>query len=465
MTLPPLLIVFLLTFLATIILFALTWFILVDRPVRELIREMAEAPAKNFLNRAHIRRFNLIGHLARSFNVLLEQITTLDAFKIQTERDLILAQEELKYRHALEDKNRIIEETNRDLEARLKELSLLHDFSHEISTSLEMEDLCHMVENFLGDKLSFEEFAFLNYEEDAERLVVVAASGFSDDSRIRGMSFKMGEGISGQVLQKGKMIYLPDTGLNRDFMYYKGEKRGDGSFLSLPLTFRSRVVGVLNLFRAGKDRFSEARIQFFNTLAGELAIVLMNAKLYSRTKELSVRDELTQLYNRRHFQETLPLEIKRAQRFQRPLVLLMIDIDHFKRFNDEYGHLVGDKILKDLVFLINSRIREVDFFARFGGEEFAMILPNTSKDDGRRVAEKILQLVRSHRFSVGQQYPAMNLTLSVGVAGYPDDGETIEDLLDAADIALYEAKGGGRDRVVVSHRLISNITPEITGLR
>lgn len=443
----------LLTVLLTSVVFVLfTWWF-VDRPLRELIRIITAAPSRDFLVRAPVRGSAVVARLAQSFNRLLERITTLDAFKLETERQLITAQEELKYKEALEEKKGIIEKTNQELEARLKELSLLYDFSREVSMTLELDELYNIVERFLGETLQFREFAFLVTDEETHSLVVKVVRGFDEPAhaRVRGMRFRAGEGVTGRVLDKGETVYIPDTGLDPNYLYYKGEKREDGSFLSIPLIFRKKVVGVLNFFRNGRGRFSAGEIHFLNTLALELAIALVNAKLYSRTRELSVRDELTQLYNRRHFQEVLPLEIKRSQRFGKPLTLLMIDIDHFKEYNDRYGHLAGDERLKEMVHLIASRIREVDFFSRFGGEEFVLILPNTPRQDGIGVAEKVRELVRGHRY-VTAQIPSQPFTVSIGVASYPEDAETMEDLVDAADIALYEAKGAGRDRVVVSGR-------------
>ena len=371
------------------------WFI--DRPIRELIQLMSSAERKDFLVRAPVRSQDVLGRLSESFNLLLERITTLDAFKMETERQLILAQEELKFKAALEEKNRIIEKSNQEIEARLKELSLVYDFSKEISATLEMEELCSSVERFIGDRLGFQEFALLVHDEFHQHLGVTAARGFADQSKIRNISFRSGEGITGKVLESGETVYIPDTGLNRHYLYYKGEKREDGSFLSIPLIFKQSVVGVLNLTRPGANRFSNEEIRFLETLSVELAIALVNAKLYSRTKELSVRDELTQLYNRRHFQEVLPLEIKRAQRFEKSLSLLVIDIDFFKNYNDRYGHLAGDECLKEFVHIISPRIREVDFFARFGGEEFVLVLPNASKQDAFMVADKIRTLVQEHQ--------------------------------------------------------------------
>ena len=430
--------VFFLLLIGLTVVFSLVVFVLltrwfVDRPIEELIQVVTTAPARDFLSRAPVHGEDVVSRLAQSFNRLLERITTLDAFKIETERQLIMAQEELKYKEALEEKNRA--------------LFLLYEFSQQVSMTLELDELYNVVENFIGDRLGFREFAFLVYEEENQSLVVRVARGFADQARVRGMSFRAGEGITGRVLSKGELVYLPDTRQDLEYLYYKGEKREDGSFLSIPLIFKKKVVGVLNMTRPGVDQFSEEEIRFLNTLAVGLAIALVNANLYSRTKELSVRDELTQLYNRRHFQEVLPLEIKRAQRFKKPLCLLMIDIDYFKKYNDRYGHLAGDELLKEFVHLIASKIREVDFFARFGGEEFVLVLPNTPKSDGVKVADKLRMIIRDHKFS-GNGKNSDRLTVSIGVASYPDDARTMEDLVDVADIALYQAKGAGRDQVV-----------------
>jgi len=427
----------LLTVLVTCGIFLLLsrWYI--DQPIQELIHVMTMAPASDFLLRAPVRAQDVIGRLSQSFNRLLEQITTLDAFKLETERQLVMVQQELKYKQEMEEKNR--------------ELSLLYDFSQEVSMTLEPDELYDIVDSFLGERLGFTEFAFLVVDETAPRLIVKVARGFFDPTKVLGMNFHPKEGITGRVWIEGKSCYLPNTRQNPEYLHYKGEKREDGAFLSLPIRFKKNMVGVLNMFRPKVNGFSEGERKFLETLASELAIALVNAKLYSKTRELSVRDELTQVYNRRHFQEALPLEIKRAERFQKSFSLLMIDIDYFKKWNDTYGHLAGDACLKEFVSLIQSKIREVDFFARFGGEEFVLILPDTPKKEATHVAEKIRTLVKEHRFlmeGIVDEIPV--LTISIGVAAYPEDGLAMEELIDSADVALYRAKQEGRDRVIVA---------------
>lgn len=340
-----------------------------------------------------------------------------------------------------------LRKTDQDLKKRIQELALIHEFSQKMVSNLELEEFYKTLDLFLGERLGFQEFALLLYDDKTDEAVVKVARGFPQPSKIEGIRFKAGEGITGHVLKTCQPLYIPDTRQEPRYLSYKGARSGEGSFLSIPLLGKGKLVGILNLFRPSPDAFSSQEVQFLKTIAVEMAIALMNAGLYSRTRELAVRDELTDLYNRRHFREVFPLEIKRAQRFKQQLSLLMIDLDQFKRFNDTYGHLEGDRCLRELARLMSSNIREVDLIGRFGGEEFVVLLPNTIKPDALIVAEKLRQIVRSNPFRPASGETAI-LTVSVGVASYPLDGESPEVLLDAADAALYQAKWAGRDRVV-----------------
>ncbi|MBI2083264.1 MAG: sensor domain-containing diguanylate cyclase [Deltaproteobacteria bacterium] len=333
-----------------------------------------------------------------------------------------------------------LEKINQELEIRIKELALINEFSQLIVSTLELPKLYNILDHFLGEKLGFHEFALL-LREGEEEVVVQVARGFADSSKVRGMSFKTGEGVTGLVFQSRQPYYIPDTRLEGRYLYYKGEKSEDGSFLSIPLLFKNEIVGILNFTRSGTGAFAAQEIQFLNTIAVQIAIALINAGLYSKTRELAVRDELTGLHNRRHFREILPLEIKRAERFGQSLSLLMIDIDHFKKYNDTFGHLEGDKRLREFSKLLLTSIRQVDYIARYGGEEFVVVLPNTKKEDAVVVAEKLRRKLASD--------PQQNLTVSMGIASYPVDATTLEAVLEAADKALYQAKWNGRDQVVV----------------
>jgi two-component system chemotaxis response regulator CheY len=164
--------------------------------------------------------------------------------------------------------------------------------------------------------------------------------------------------------------------------------------------------------------------------------------------ELAVRDGLTALYNRRAFDERLADEVQRAVRYQRPLSLLMIDIDNFKMYNDRHGHPQGDVLLRELSSLFLGCVRSTDFVARYGGEEFTVILPETAAANAAAVAGTILERVCAYPFAGRETQPGGALTVSIGVAGHDDSQPEPARLLSAADQALYRAKGLGRNRVV-----------------
>ena len=165
-------------------------------------------------------------------------------------------------------------------------------------------------------------------------------------------------------------------------------------------------------------------------------------------RELAIRDGLTGLFNHRHFKDVLETELTRADRYGRPLCMLMLDVDNFKDYNDTHGHPAGDEVLKIMAFLVNARLRDVDCSARYGGEEFAVLLPETDKKNGTLVAEEIRNQVENHSFEGGDSQPLGKVTISIGVAEFPADCTDASTLLKEADEALYRAKSEGRNRVV-----------------
>jgi diguanylate cyclase (GGDEF)-like protein len=166
-----------------------------------------------------------------------------------------------------------------------------------------------------------------------------------------------------------------------------------------------------------------------------------------KLRELATTDGLTGLYNYRFFEDTIRMEVRRAQRQKLPLSMLMIDLDHFKVYNDTHGHQMGDEVLKTLARIMKYRLRSTDFPCRYGGEEFAIILPGTGFEEAMSLAEEIRGLVEAHPFSGGERQPEGRLTISIGVATYPQDAEDEISLVRTADMALYRAKQKGRNRV------------------
>lgn len=171
------------------------------------------------------------------------------------------------------------------------------------------------------------------------------------------------------------------------------------------------------------------------------------SQLYEEMRRQSITDELTGLYNRRFFTNRLGQEVARARRYRHPLALLMVDVDHFKNFNDTHGHPAGDELLKALGGLLRDLLRETDFAARYGGEEFAVVMPETDDAMAFPLAERICISVMKHPFPHAGTQPAGGVTVSIGLAGFPEDAQSVEELVQRADQALYEAKAKGRNRV------------------
>jgi diguanylate cyclase (GGDEF)-like protein len=220
---------------------------------------------------------------------------------------------------------------------------------------------------------------------------------------------------------------------------------GNRALAMLPLVAKNQSIGLVELLSKTPMRWDDQRLQLARTMANEAAMALENARLYEDARNLADRDPLTGFYNHRFLHERLGEEVVRAQRARRPLGVLMLDLDDFKLVNDTFGHLFGDRVLTWTAEIIRSTLRGSDIPARYGGDEFAIILPETDHDEAVRAAERILDAFRNRPF-VGEQRGPVPISASIGVATYPDTGRTPTDLIAAADRALYTVKReGGHD--------------------
>jgi diguanylate cyclase (GGDEF)-like protein len=195
------------------------------------------------------------------------------------------------------------------------------------------------------------------------------------------------------------------------------------------------------------EQLTEEERLVIYAVASELVVAVENSQLYKLTKQLSVTDELTGMFNYRYLQQRIDDEVARAKRYSKHVSLLMMDADDFKMFNDSYGHLAGDRALADFKVVLSSVVREVDVVARYGGEEFAVVLPETDAAGAFVVAEKIREAIAAHLFGDAEGARCCTLTVSIGVATYPTYAYDKESLLREADDALYRAKNGGKNRV------------------
>lgn len=326
-----------------------------------------------------------------------------------------------------------------ELKQRLTELAVLHEASKALGASLILEDVLGTAADIATKGLMADVAGALVFSAETGLLVVGALRGFTAEERevLESTTFTPGEGILGECYTIKKTVNIEDISA--------GEKAAlpfDGrikSFLATPLATDGYEVGVLFLAKFIKEPFQKDAEEFIETIAGQTAIAIENAKLYEQAQDLAIHDGLTGIYNYRYFMRQLDEEFKRAERYHRSVSLIMIDIDLFKRVNDTYGHQVGDEALQGMAKTLQQSTRETDTVARYGGEEFAVILPEASMENALEVASKLRQAVAKSEYAKKKDR-VIKITISLGVATYPSSASNQEELLRLADDALYSAK-------------------------
>lgn len=231
--------------------------------------------------------------------------------------------------------------------------------------------------------------------------------------------------------------------------YIKLYEQGFKSIMVAPITMKEKVIGLLGIFTKSDVDFSAVDLRILSTFCTHVSIIMENGRLLEETQQLAITDGLTQLFNHRYFQQRLKEEFSRAERYEHPLSLVIFDIDYFKNYNDSHGHPMGDVILKEISSLLKSNIRPTDFAARYGGEEFVILVVETDKKGAELFAEKFRKTVETTHFEHQEQQPNKNLTISLGVANFPADAHSPQELINMADKALYKAKESGRNQVKV----------------
>ena len=220
------------------------------------------------------------------------------------------------------------------------------------------------------------------------------------------------------------------------------------SFVTVPLRAKDKAIGVIFADNPySKEPITKDDIRLLLMFANQAGLAIENSQLYEHTLTLSHSDSLTGLWNHGYFQQLLSKEIERSKELSIPLSLAMIDIDNFKNYNDKLGHQAGDTLLKDIINIFRTNSRKNDIVSRYGGEEFTIIMPGTSKNEAFRICDRIRCGVEEHKFKDEEIQPNKNVTISAGIASYPIDADNKEDLIFHADMALYEAKKTGRNKV------------------
>ena len=326
----------------------------------------------------------------------------------------------------------------------VEDLKLIQDLGKDVSSKLEINELLPGIMDAFVKAGKVNKGSIMLYNEETELLEIRAAVGLSDRAREH-IKLKIGEGIAGHVAESGQPFLINDTQKNaiyKDFFQSPTQSRPRETILSLPLIVKGRVLGVVTLdSKITGEQFLRNDERLLSILASQAAVSINNAYMY----EMAITDGLTKVYIRRHFNLRLEEEVSKARGYDRPLSILFIDIDHFKGFNDTYGHQLGDQALIHLCKILKKRTRSDDIVARYRGEEFIILLPKTPKEQDMLLADRIRKYVERGSFSArGNEY---KITVSIGVASYTSNMESGMELIRIADEKLYEAKNAGRNRI------------------
>jgi diguanylate cyclase (GGDEF)-like protein len=333
-----------------------------------------------------------------------------------------------------------------ELDKILANLSLLYSIGKAMNYISDLKSLLQYILSQAVEITAAEKGSIMLYDLESDRLMIRVLAGMADtayqekvnNNEIKCRTFKPGEGIAGRVYLTAKPMVV--NNIRDDDLFVESESSYVSSIACIPMVVYNDVIGVINVTnKRGEKDFSDEDVQMLKAVADQAAVAVNKAQLW----DMAVTDSLTGLYVRRYFMVKFQEELHRADRYNKILSIVMADIDRFKKINDTYGHDVGDKVLQTIGKFFQKNIRDVDIIARYGGEEFIVMIPEADREAAYCMAERLRE-----KFSEIDLGELPNITISLGIAAYPDDGTEIEDLLKKADAAMYAAKQAGRNKVM-----------------
>ena len=366
----------------------------------------------------------------RSLNGKIKQ-TEISLERLETEENLLTEKEQKEKSH------------RPTLKRKLGRYASLSEFMNLLSASLVLKEVIQSAVREAYEVIGKSGGSLLFLVDEGEGNLSLASSFFVKDfPRTRS---KKGDFFDQWVLKHRRPLLVRDVRKDFRFNPDEMEKRDIRSLMATPLVSGARMRGLLRLESLARDSYTSDDLRLLSIVGDLVASSVENARLAQRTEELARVDELTSLYVHRYFQERLQEELLRSQRNRTPLSLLMLDIDHFKTYNDRYGHIAGDLVLKQVAQTLKETSSAEGTICRYGGEEFSIILPERTKEEAFALSEAIRQRIEKEPFFLRRE--KTHVTLSIGVASFPEDGLVKEVLLKQVDGALYRAKREGRNRV------------------
>ncbi len=334
--------------------------------------------------------------------------------------------------------------TRERLHQRIEQLNALYQISQLASRQGDVDGTLKAILGVSEEIVPDGHVAILLIDEVSRTLVVSAAHDYTDG--VEQLRIPLGRGVTGRCAESGQVIVVNDVREAPD--YIEGVK-GARSEIALPLKVDGRVIGVLNAESRTPDAYTDDHVRPLSVVAQQAAVVIRSAQLNEETRRLAITDPLTGLHNRRYFVDKLEEQLRRAQRYDERLAVILVDCDHLKAINDLHGHLSGDRTLQAVADVMRITLRETDVLARLGGDEFAALLIGAQPDHSLEVTERLRRHVQGLRL-MAEDGSEIQVTVSAGIAFYPESGSDVKGLLREADVALYRAKREGRDKAATA---------------
>lgn len=339
-----------------------------------------------------------------------------------------------------------------DRKRQLQELGIFHDVAKALTSSLNLDSILQTIMEKMAEYFRPDTWSLLMVDEEKEELYFAIAVGDAAEA-LKAVRLKLGEGIAGWVAQHGESLLVPDVYTDPRFAKRIDEmtKWQTRSIICIPLKSKHRVLGVIQLINVDMQGFGGNEMLLLQALADYAAIAIDNARAVEKIQELTITDDCTGLYNARHLYKTLEAEVYRSTRFGYEFSILFLDLDHFKSVNDTHGHLIGSRLLAEIGYAIKAHLRLIDYAFRYGGDEFVVLLPQTSKESALVVARRLRDVFRKE-FWLKTEGLNLNVRASMGVATFPEDAKSAHEIIRQADEMMYAVKNTTRDNVSVAQQ-------------
>ncbi len=330
------------------------------------------------------------------------------------------------------------------------ELKIFHDVAKALTSSLDLDTILQTIMEKMAAYFEPATWSLLLLDEGTDELYYAAAVGKGCEN-LNALQLVSGESLARWVIDHGVPLVISDVVQDERIRRPDDDDffAAGSSVVCMPVRTGGRVLGIIQMVNIDMQVYAQSEM-LLQTLADYAAIAIENASAVQRIQELSITDDCTGLYNARHLSTALSEEVHRSQRFGYEFSVLFIDLDHFKRVNDEHGHLVGSELLGQVGKVLRENLRLVDAAFRYGGDEFAILLPQTSKDAALRVARRLMSVFYSTQWLAAEGGGPLSLRASIGIASYPADAASPQAVVQRANEMMYQVKQAGRDNIAVA---------------